>query len=332
MPPTDKAVYAAIGANLVVAAAKFVASAFTGSSSMLAEGVHSLVDSGNGGLLLLGSRARLREPDEAHPFGYGKGQYFWTLIVAMLIFALGGGVSLYEGVSRLRDPQPIEHPAWNYAVLLVAFLSDGYSWIVTFRQLRSMRKEPNILRAAQASKDPSLFTVWFEDSAALLGVAFAFLGVLLSQVLDSPYPDGIASVLIGLIMTGTALLLTYESKKLLIGESADADLITGIREVAEADRAVAHCGPPLTMHLGPEDILLNLDIQFRDDVSARGIIEAVDRLERAIRSKYKEVRRIFIEAEFLRHGDGRPTESPRATAGQAGAAVFCPAERTPADY
>jgi cation diffusion facilitator family transporter len=333
MPSSDKAVYAAMGANLVVAVAKFVASAFTGSSSMLAEGVHSLVDTGNNGLLLVGSRARRREPDETHPFGYGKEQYFWALIVAMLIFALGGGVSAYEGISRLLEPEPLEHPTWNYAVLLVAFLSDGYSWTVAFRQLRASRKEPNILRAAQASKDPSTFAIWFEDSAALLGVVLAFLGVLLSHLLDSPYPDGIASLLIGLTMAGTAILLAYESKKLLIGESADPEMIAGIREIVEGDDAVAHCGPPLTMHLAPDDILLNLDIHFRDDLPAEAIIESVDRLEHRIRSKYKEIRRIFLEAEYLRQRDGRPTGPPRALAGHPrdGAGPF-PDDRTPADY
>lgn len=335
MATSEKAVYTAICADVVVAIAKFVAAAFTASSSMFAEGIHSLVDAGNGGLLLLGSRVRLREPDESHPFGYGKETYFWTLVVAMLIFAMGGGFSTYEGVTRLLDPEPIEHGGWSYAVLLVAFLSDGYAWLSAFRQLRATRKETNILRAAQASKDPSTFTVWFEDSAAVLGVAIAFLGVLLSQLMDSGYPDGIASLLIGLTMAGTAVLLTYESKKLLIGESADPDLIAGIREVVQSDEDVALIGPPLTMQLGPDDVLLNLDVQFREGLPAEAIIEAVDRLERGIRSRFRSVRRIFIEAERLRRDNGQPSESPRAAAGHADAVdgiAASPVERGPADY
>lgn len=333
MATSDRAVHIAIGADVAVAVAKFVAAAFTGSASMFAEGIHSLVDAGNGGLLLVGSRARRRAPDESHPFGYGKEQYFWTLVVAMLIFAMGGGFSIYEGASRLLHPRPIEHVGWNYAVLLVAFLCDGYAWLTAFRQLRATRKESNILRAAQASKDPSTFTVWFEDSAATVGVVIAFLGVLASRLLDSPYPDGIASLLIGLTMAGTALLLTYESRKLLIGESADPELIAGIVEIVGADEAVALCGPPLTMHLGPEDVLLNLDVQFRDGLSAESIIEAVDRLERIIRSRFQHVRRIFIEAERLRQDDGRPARSPRADAGEAAeGAETCPPRRAPADY
>jgi cation diffusion facilitator family transporter len=333
MPSSDKPVYVAMAANLVVAVAKFVASAFTGSSSMLAEGVHSLVDTGSNGLLLLGSRARKREPDETHPFGYGKEQYFWALIVAVLLFALGGGVSSYEGISRLLEPEPIEHPIWNYGVLAVALLSDGFSWIVAFRQLRARRRETNILRAALASKDPSSFAIWFEDSAAIAGVVLAFLGVLFSQLLDSSYPDGIGSVLIGLTMAGTAILLSYETKKLLIGEGADPALIAGIREIVEADEGVAHCGPPLTMHLGPEDILLNLDVQFREDLTAEAIIETVDRLEHRIRSRYREIRRIFIEAERLRHRNGRPAEAARVMAGHVeDHAPSSRDERSVADY
>jgi cation diffusion facilitator family transporter len=333
MPSSDKAVYAAIGANLVVAAAKFVASAFTGSSSMLAEGVHSLVDSANDGLLLVGSHLRHREPDETHPFGYGKEAYFWSLIVAVVIFALGGGVSGYEGVSRLLDPEPIQRPIWNYIVLLVAFLADGYSWTVAYRLLRASRGESNIFSAAVASKDPSNFAVLFEDTAAILGVLVAFVGVLLSHLLGNSYPDGIASLVIGLIMAATAVGLAYESKKLLLGESADPELVQGIRRIVESDESVAQCGPPLTMHMGPEDVLLNLDVQFREGLPAEQIIDAVDRIECHIPSEYKEVRRIFIEAERIRHGDGRPTESPRAAAeGSRHGIESCQADRTPADY
>lgn len=333
MPSSDKTVYVAMGANLVVAVAKFVASAFTGSSSMLAEGVHSLVDTGNDGLLLLGSRAQRRDADELHPFGYGMEQYFWTLIVAMFVFALGGGVSLYEGISRLLDPEPIESPIWNYGVLLVALLSDGYSWVVAFRQLRASRGESNILQAARASKDPSTFAIWFEDSAAVAGIVIAFLGVFLSHMMDSPYPDGIASILIALTMAATAIMLIYESRKLLIGEGADRDMIDGIRQIVQDDESVDLCGPPLTMHLGPEDVLLNLDVQFRPELSAAETIDAVDRLERAIRAKFREIRRIFIEAERLRQDDGRPGESPRGASGAMEVSVASgPIERTPADY
>jgi cation diffusion facilitator family transporter len=331
--PSHRAVYAAIGANVVVATAKFIAAAFTGSSSMFAEGIHSTVDAGNNGLLLVGRRARRRQPDETHPFGYGKDEYFWTLIVAMVIFAIGGGVSAYEGVSRLLEPGSIDSPYWSYGVLLVALLADGYSLYTAYREIRANRDEPNIFHAVRGSKDPSAYAVFFEDTAAVLGVVFAFAGLLLSQLLGNTYPDGIASLLIGLIMACTAVLLMYESKKLLIGETADSDLVAGIRRIAETDEAVAHCGPPLTMHMGPQDVLLNLDVQFKEDLSADEIFGAIDRLEDAIRDRFKLVRRIFIEAERLRHPDGRPAESSRSADGRAEQeAESCPAERTPADY
>src|SRR5262245_18600372 len=234
---SQRTVYAAIGANLTVAAAKFIAAAVTGSSSMLAEGIYSLIDTANGGLLLLGRHVSRREPDEAHPFVYEMEQYFWTLIVALMIFALGGGFSILEGIERLLDPRPLENPFWNYAVLFIAALSDGYSWLVAFRLVRASRREPSIVQAARASKDPSHFAILFEDSAALLGVAIAFAGVLLSQLLETSYPDGIASVLIGLVLSCVAVLLAYESKLLLVGESADAESVRSIRALVESDPA-----------------------------------------------------------------------------------------------
>jgi cation diffusion facilitator family transporter len=306
---SDKAVYVAIGANVVVAVAKFVAASATGSSSMLAESIHSLIDTSNGGLLLWGRKAGGRKPDETHPFGYGKEQYFWTLIVALFVFTVGGTFSIFEGVVRLRDPEPLEHLFWNYAVLLVAALSDGYSWTVAWRQLRATRRDGTLFEAVRASKDPSTFAVFFEDFAAVLGVAVAFLGVLLSQLLERPQPDAIASIVVGLILSAVALLLAYESKLLLVGESADAEAVKSIRGLVESDAAVAHSGRPLTMHLGPEDVLLNLDVQFQDRLSTEQVIEAVDRLEQSIRKEHPQVKRIFIEAERLRRRDGEPARS-----------------------
>jgi cation diffusion facilitator family transporter len=299
MPSSSKAVYAAIAADVAVAIAKFVAAGFTSSSSMLSEGIHSLVDSSNGLLLLWGDRASRKPADDSHPFGYGKEMYFWTLIVALMIFALGGGVSIFEGVERLLHPQLIDHPGWSYAVLAVAALCDGYAWFTAFRQLRAASREPSVVQAARASKDPATFAVLFEDSAALLGVAVAFLGVFLSRWLGSPVPDGVASILIGLILAAVAVMLAYESKKLLVGESIDTVAIASIRALAEADPAVARVGQLLTMHLGAEEVLLNLDVRFHDHLSAIEIGTAVDRLEQVIRGKHAEIKRIFIEADLL---------------------------------
>jgi divalent metal cation (Fe/Co/Zn/Cd) transporter len=227
-----------------------------------------------------------------------------------MIFALGGGFSIFEGIERWLDPRPIEYPIWNYAVLLVAAICDSFSFVVAWRQLRASRRDGSLFQAARASKDPSNFAVLFEDFAALLGVAIAFLGVALSQWLERSEPDAIASVLIGLVLAAVAVLLAHESKMLLVGESADAESVRSIRELVESDPDVDHAGPPLTMHFGPEDVLLNLDVQFRTGLSTEALIEAVDRLERAIRAKHPEVRRIFLELERLRHRDGQPARPP----------------------
>ncbi len=294
------AVYAAIAGNLAIAVTKFVAAGFTGSSAMLAEGIHSLVDTGNGGLLLWGLYRSEKPPDEGHPFGHGKELYFWTLIVAILIFAIGGGMSIYEGIIHLLDPHPIENPAWNYAVIALAAVFEGTALTVAVREfLKTKRPGSGLLRAVHRSKDPTTFTVMFEDTAALAGLAVALVGVLGSHLLDNPYFDGGASVIIGLILGIVAVMLAYESRGLLVGESADAELVEAIQRLAESDPTLARAAKPLTMHLGPHEILLNLDLQFRPDASASEVETAVDRLETSIRDQYPDVRRIFLEARSL---------------------------------
>jgi cation diffusion facilitator family transporter len=293
------AVYAAIAGNLAVAVTKFIAAFLTGSSAMLSEGIHSVVDTGNGLLLLWGIRRSRRPPDPSHPFGHGKELYFWTLIVAILIFAVGGGMSVYEGIVHLRHPSELKDPTWNYVVLALAAVFEGFAWTVAYKQLRETRGRRNLWAAVRASKDPTTFTVLVEDSAAMLGLLVAFLGVYLGQRLHNPYLDGAASIVIGVILGAVAVVLARESKGLLVGESADPEVLASIRALAEADPAVERVGPPLTMHLGPHEVLLNLDIQFRKGLSAAEVEAAVDRLEKAIRAKHPEVKRIFIEAESL---------------------------------
>jgi cation diffusion facilitator family transporter len=297
------AIYGAMAANLAIAATKLVAAGFTGSSAMISEGIHSLVDTGNQLLLLLGLRRSRRPPDAAHPFGHGMEQYFWGLVVAMLLFGIGGGMSVYEGITHLLHPHPLEDAAWSYVTLGIAFVFEGVSWTLAMRQLRPLIRERGVWKALRTSKDPSVLILFFEDSAALAGLALAFLGVFLGHLWSAPAADGIASVLIGLLLAGVATLLVHESKGLLLGESADPEVLRDIREIVAADPAVARSGYPLTMHLAPEEVLLNLEIDFRPQLPPGRITESINRLEREIRRRHPEVRRIFIEARALRGAD-----------------------------
>ena len=294
-------VYGAIAANAVIAVSKFAAGLISGSSAMLSEGIHSVVDTGNELLLLLGIHRSKKPADELHPFGYGKELYFWSLIVAILLFGLGGGMSIYEGITHLRHPAVIQNPAWNYVVLGIAFIAEGASWAIALKKfLEKKRRGRGLWQALRASKNPAVFVVLAEDSAALAGILVAFLGVLLGHRLQNPYLDGTASIIIGLILATVAGFLAYESRDLLLGESADADVVQSIRKVAGADPAVLGVSHPLTMHFGPEQVLLNLDIEFRPDLSASEITAAVDRLEAGIRRERPSIKRIFIEAESLK--------------------------------
>lgn len=301
-------IFAALGANLAIAVSKFVAAAFTGSSAMLSEGIHSIVDTGNQGLLLLGLRQSRRPADAAHPFGYGKELYFWTLIVAILIFAVGGGMSFYEGIAHLRHPRPITDPTWNYAVLGAAMLFEGFSWAVALRELLETRGDKSIWEAVHSSKDPTLFTVLLEDSAALLGLIVALVGIYLGQRLDNPYLDGSASIVIGVILAVVAIFLAYESKGLLIGEGADPVVQAAIRSLVASDGDVEEALPPLTMHFGPHEIMLALNVRFRADLSANAVATAVDRLEARIREAHPDIRRIFVEAKAVSGGARQSSE------------------------
>ena len=296
---SKKAVYAAIGGNLAVAITKFIAAFITGSSAMLSEGIHSVVDTGNGLLLLFGIRKSQKPADLTHPFGHGKELYFWTLIVAILIFAVGGGMSVYEGISHLRHPAPLHDPLWNYLVLGFALLFEGIAWTIAFKEFRKTQGNVGLWKAVRASKDPSTFTVLFEDSAAMLGLLVAFLGIFFGQLLNNLYLDGVAAIIIGLILGVVAVLLAYESKGLLVGEGASRETVENICEIAGNDPAVERVMPPLTMHFGPQEVLLNLDIKFRNGISAEEIEASVDRMESEIRKRHPEIKRIFIEAESI---------------------------------
>ena len=298
------AVYGAIAANLAVAVTKFLAAFGSGSSAMLSEGIHSLVDTGNEALLLLGLRQSRKPADEAHPYGHGRELYFWSLVVAIVIFGVGGGMSFYEGVSHLRRPGRLGDPTWSYVVLGVSFAFEATSWVVALRQFLPRAKDKSFWRALRKSKDPSLITIVLEDSAALVGLVIAALGVFLGHTLGSHVFDGAASILIGLVLTFVSVFLAYESKGLLIGEAAGRDVVQSIRRAALDDPDAERVRRPLTMHLGPQDVLLNLTVKFRDDLSAAEVAEAVVRMQRTIQERHPEIQRIFIEPEPARPAQG----------------------------
>ncbi len=297
-----RVIIAALIGNTLIAVTKFVAAALTGSSAMLSEGIHSLVDTGNQVLMLHGLRQARKPPDARFPFGHGKEIYFWSFVVAILIFALGGGISIYEGIVHLRHPQAIENPLINYVVLGLAILFEGAAWLFAFRAFRQTKGRWGYIEAVQRAKDPSLFVVLFEDSAALLGLLVALAGVGLSQLTGILYFDGIASVIIGLILVGTAVWLAWETKGLLIGESANAPVVEGIRAILEACPVIEHVNEVLTMHMGPDYILVNIAVDFRDDVAAGDIERTIAELDARIRERFPKVKRVFIEAEAWRRG------------------------------
>ncbi|HET6567885.1 MAG TPA: cation diffusion facilitator family transporter [Rhodothermales bacterium] len=300
MTATSKvAIYAAIAGNLAIAVTKFIAAAISGSSAMLTEAIHSTVDTGNGVLLLWGIHRSRRPPDESHAFGHGKDLYFYSLMVAVMIFAVGGGISIYEGIRHVMHPEPIEDPTLSYIVLALAVVFEGATWVTALRAYLKVKGALRFWPSIRASKDPTSFAVLFEDSAALFGLAAAFVGIFLSRRLGIPQLDGAASIVIGLLLCVAAVLLLYESKGLLIGESASPDVVSGIRRAASEDPAVDSVGRVLTMHLSPDEILLNIDLQFNGQLTSEEVEGAIDRIERRIRQAYPDVKYIFIEAESL---------------------------------
>ena len=296
----NKVIYAALIGNTLIAITKFVASAVTGSSVMLAEGIHSLVDTGNQGLLLYGLHRAKRPADERYPFGYGKEIYFWSFAVAILVFALGAGISLYEGVLHILDPQPIENPVVNYVVLGLALLFEGGAWYLALKEFTKVKGKWSYLQAVQRTKDPTIFMVLFEDTAAMLGLGVAFLGIWLGQLTGIVYFDGIATCIIGLILAGIAMWLAFETKGLLIGESANKEVVQSIREMAKQLPGVMHVNEVLTMHMGPEFILVNLSVDFRDGVTSEEVERGVAALDKDIKAKHPLVKRVFVEAEARR--------------------------------
>ena len=316
---SKKVIYAALAGNGLIAITKFGAATMTGSSAMLSEAIHSVVDTGNQGLLLYGLKRAKQSPDATHPFGYGMELYFWTFVVAILIFAVGAGISMYEGIVKLISPHPITDPHINYIVLSIAMVFEAGAWWVAFKEFRKSKGRLGYLAAVRESKDPTVFTVLFEDSAAMLGLMVAFAGIFMGEFFGIPEMDGLASIGIGLILALTAMLLAYESRGLLIGESASPKVVDGIKLLVSQKPGIERVNELLTMHLGPRDVLLNLSLDFDDRLTAGRVEAVISELERSIKSEFPEVTRVFIEAQnWLAHEQSsqaqiEQNESPRAS-------------------
>ena len=292
-------IYASIAANVAIAILKFVAAVVSGSSAMAAEGIHSLVDSADGGLLLIGHRRSRRPADEAHPFGYGHELYFWTLLVAVLFFVLGGGISVYHGVINVLRPHPLEDPTWSYVVLAGATLFDGTSFVIAFRAFRRTAEGRDFWEHMRGSKDPSQFAVVLEDAADLTGIALAFGGIYFGHRLRMPRLDGIASIAIGFVLAGVALVLMRQTKGLLLGESASAEVRARIHAVIDADADVMATDQLRTMHLGPHDILLTTSVQLAGELSEPQVAHAIMRLENRIRAAVPDVKHVCLDARRM---------------------------------
>jgi len=302
-------ILAALAGNSAIAVTKFAAAAFTGSSAMLSEAFHSVVDTGNQGLLLWGLRRAKRPADEDFPLGHGKEIYFWSFVVAVTIFGVGAGLSLYEGVKHLIHPRVITNPAINYVVLALAVVFEGAAWLFAWKGFRKQKGRRGYFRAVHEGKDPTLFVVLFEDSAALLGLVAAFAGIAMSQVTGNYRWDGAASVVIGLILAGVAGWLGYETKGLLIGESAGREVRARIRSIVRGNAAVESLSELLTLHMGPENLLVTLSLEFRDGLTLEQVEEEVACLNEEIKEAIPAVSRLFIESESRRRHSEQMAEA-----------------------
>jgi cation diffusion facilitator family transporter len=289
--------YAALAGNLLVAATKFFAAWITGSSAMLSEAVHSTADTANEILLIHGERRAKRPPDESHPLGYGREVYFWSFMVSVLLFALGAGVSVWEGVRHVLDPEPVENPVVSYVVLVLAAIFEGASWWFAFREFRRRMGSRGMLQTARETKDPSTIMVFLEDSAALVGIAFAFAGIAAAQWLQEPIYDGVASIAIGILLAGVALFTARENKQLLIGEAARPALAASIGRIAKSEPGIAAYNGLITIQLAPHEVVAALSLDFDDALKASELQRVVKHLEGRIREAHPDVVLLLVKPE-----------------------------------
>ena len=297
---TKKAVIVALSANIIIALMKFTAAIFINSSALLAEGFHSLADTVNQAFLLLGIRLSAKPPDRRHPFGHARERYLWAFVVSLSIFIIGAFLSVHEGITKILHPEPLRQPGWGFLVLALSFFFDGYSWRIAFREMKMTIKSRGLFRAVRESKAPAIFIIFLEDSAAIFGLFIALAGIFLTHLTKQPVFDGAASIVIGAILALVAFVLFYETKSLLIGEGVSAADMRKIKAAIVTVPEVKEVMNVLTMHLGPEEILVNLDINFANGLSTDQVEQSIDKVEQAIREELPAVKKIFVEAESLK--------------------------------
>jgi cation diffusion facilitator family transporter len=328
-PESKRAIYAALFANLAIGVTKLTAAFFSGSSALLSEGVHSLVDTSNELLLLYGMKRAEARRSREHPLGHGRELYFWSFIVALLVFALGAGISIYEGIAHFRHPEPNRQPLVSYGVLAFSALFDGYSFVVAVRQFNQTKGDETFFQAVKRSKDPTTFAVVLEDGAALTGIVIALVGVLSAQLLRDPRFDSLASIGIGLVLAGTAALMARECKALLIGESASPELEAALLAIISADRAVAHANGLITLHLAPQQVVVAVSAAFANELTTVEIEACVARLEAQIRKQHPQVNLLFVKPQTSHAFAQSPlvreiAESEREAAGLSGDGAAAP--------
>lgn len=294
---SKKVVIAAFIGNGLIAISKFAAGLYTGSSAMISEAIHSVADTGNQGLLLYGMKSSQKPADTIHPFGYGREMYFWSFVVAILLFAVGAGFSLYEGIHKMIHPEPMKDVMINYIVLGAAIIFEGWAWMIAFKEFQKRKGDRTIFQAVKQSKDPALFTVLFEDSAAMAGLIIAIIGIFIAQQTGIEWIDGATSAVIGVILALVAVFLAIETKSLLIGEAASPEIVKEVKSMALSSDEIIGVNELLTMHLNSDDILLNLSLDFKNDLSSGKVEAFVTKLTKEIKNKFPQIKRIFIEAQ-----------------------------------
>jgi len=292
-------IYAALFANGAIAVTKFAASALTGSSAMFAEGIHSVVDTGNQGLLLFGIHRAKRPATAEHPFGHGKTLYFYAFMVAIIIFAAGAGFAAFEGIEKLLHPGEVRASWVNYAVLIAAMGFESVAWWLAYKAFRKAQAGRGFWQTVRQSKDPTLFTVLFEDTAAMLGLVIAFFGILSANLTGDPLWDAVATLAIAAVLGATAVFLAIETKGLLVGEAADPDLVAAMRRTISAEEGVERVNELLTMHFGPNEILATVSVDFDDGLSAGEVEATVARLETRLKAEFPDLKRLFLEAQSI---------------------------------